>query len=335
MVTPVAILGNFPLRTKTTLKARKKVGLIEEIEDESFRQVDWFAPAKINFYLRVLGKRQDGYHELESLMLPLSIGDRLRFQMIKNSGLSEKPTLFELKVQKQNISRPEDNLVFRAAKIFEKNYCGQKGKFLPQLKITLDKITPIGAGLGGGSSDAAATLLALNHLLNIPFSYQQLYEMGKQLGADVPFFLKAKPCLAKGIGEILRPLTFPKDILFVIVFPDFFVSTKWVYENLDLNLTSDSKDGTIPFPKGFVERKSLSKLLRNDLEVVTLKAYPQLGGIKKELISLGANGSLMSGSGPSIFGYFSGEAAIERAEKAVSFLQKNQKWKVFKAEIIS
>jgi len=307
------------------------MGLIREIDEQDFFGVEWFSPAKINFFLRILKKRSDGYHQLESFMVPLSFGDCLKVFREKNPSLENKNLPISLKVLNEDLPEDANNLVFRAARAFRKMAQTHNGKTFPSLKINLEKKIPIGAGLGGGSSNAASILMALNHLFGKPLSSEDLHQLACPLGADVPFFLLEKSAFAEGVGEILTPVTLREKLWFVLIFPNFSVSTKWVYENLDLNLTSKALNGTMSAPNELANPENLNKLLRNDLEGVTLEKYPKLGEIKEKILSFGAEGALMSGSGPTLFGYFLGDSAEEKAQKAFRALREQKSWKVFLA----
>ena len=256
------------------------------------------APAKINLFLRVVGRRPDGYHEIESFMQKVELSDQLHL-----FAVGEKISL-----ACPNSSLPEDegNLVFRAAQLFFKTVGKQPG-----VRIVLEKNIPVAAGLGGGSSDAAAALHGLNRLFAGNLTQGQLQEMALNLGADVPFFVK--PCsaaLATGIGERLQeaePLT---DIWIILLNPGFPVSTKWVYENLPLTTNTNpyilARGRKLP-EDFFSNLLALTAEQGNDLEAVTVKRYPQIGEIKETMKQAGAAAALMSGSGPTVFGLFLSE----------------------------
>jgi 4-diphosphocytidyl-2-C-methyl-D-erythritol kinase len=198
------------------------------------------------------------------------------------------------------------NLVWRAARLFQEETGHHLG-----LKIQLRKRIPTGAGLGGGSSDAAGVLCALNRLHGGGVSKARLAQWATSLGADVPFFLMGTPAVATGIGEKLRPVTIGPDLHYVLVFPGWSISTKWAYENLDLELTSFPK--AINIPNLIEHLEDLTKLLHNDLESVTARAKPWIYKTKAKLMDLGASGSLMSGSGPTVFGVFADEDTAKLA----------------------
>jgi 4-diphosphocytidyl-2-C-methyl-D-erythritol kinase len=190
--------------------------------------------------------------------------------------------------------------------------------------IRLTKRIPVAAGLGGGSSNAASVLLGLNHLHGSPFSAERLRTIGKSLGADVPFFLFQAPALASGIGDRLEAFGGIPPLAVVVVSPPFAVSTRMVYQNLNLRLTNPQKRPT----KAHLSERAFSPALHlfNDLEAVTLAWHPELVSIKNLLDGQGALGAIMSGSGPSVFGLF---FDIEAARAAADALPEDRGWKVF------
>ncbi|OGP67211.1 MAG: 4-(cytidine 5'-diphospho)-2-C-methyl-D-erythritol kinase [Deltaproteobacteria bacterium RBG_16_44_11] len=260
-----------------------------------------FAPAKINLFLRVLRKRADGYHDIFSLIQKISLYDELTFL--------PRPKGIELKCPNVNLPTNEDNLVFHAAQsIFA--YCN----YPSGIEITLNKKIPIAAGLGGGSSDAATTLMALNDLCSFGLKKNELMKLGAKLGADVPFFIFGNTAFARGTGNKLKACkNFPK-LYFVLINPQFPLSTKTVYENLNLRLTRQKINYSIPrfFALGDVTRE-----LHNDLEDFSLKLHPELGNLKQMLLHHGALGALMTGSGPTVFGIFSDEKSAKKAQIAI------------------
>ncbi len=264
------------------------------------------APAKLNICLKVTGRRPDGYHELVSIMVPVGIYDYLEF----TKDNSQRVTL---SCEGFSVPEDEENLVCRAAKAFF-SHAGLR----PGLCIRLFKNIPVAAGLGGGSSDAAALLMALNEIWLNPLTHSDLASLAAGLGADVPFFLERGPCLARGIGDILDPIHEWPSLWYVIVTPHLKVSTAWVYKDLKLKLTTNENDFIIQaLELGITEPASI---LENDLETVTAARFPIINIIKKSLIDEGAEGALMSGSGPSVFGLFkSGNQALS-AERHLASL---------------
>ena len=270
-------------------------------------QITVLAPAKVNLSLKVLGRREDGYHLLSTHMQKVGLYDTV---VLRPGGGGVR-----LRCPGSEIPEDRNNLVYRAAELFL-DWASQTGVTCPQgVDVTLEKNIPVGAGLGGGSSDAAATLLGLNRMLAAGCSPEELAEMGLLLGADVPFFVHAAPAaLATGIGEILQPVAPLQGCQVVLVNPGFSVSTRWVYQNFALTEEVDSvnlqssQEAVLPF-KG----TGFPLLLANDLESVTLKKFSELGQIKEEMYCQGADGALMSGSGPTIFGIFQDRQKAEVA----------------------
>jgi 4-diphosphocytidyl-2-C-methyl-D-erythritol kinase len=258
------------------------------------RKLHLQAPAKINLYLKVLGRRPDGYHELSTWMQKLTLADEI---ILSSAGAGIK-----LLCPGADLATDESNLAHKAAVLFFK-----KTGLTTGVEIELVKNIPIAAGLGGGSSDAAAVLTGLNTFFSAGLSDKELMELGLSLGADVPFFVSGcRAAIAAGIGEKLEKKDSLKECWFVLVNPGFAVSTKWVFENFDraqtVNFTLTSGDN--PYILGREIDGSIPEKLFNDLERVTVARYPEVAKIKKELTDLGASGVLMSGSGPTVFGIF-------------------------------
>jgi 4-diphosphocytidyl-2-C-methyl-D-erythritol kinase len=247
------------------------------------------APAKLNIRLKVTGRRADGYHELVSIMVPIDLFDLLELTVIAEG--------MKIEVQGFPVPTDESNLVSRAARSFFSKTCVEGG-----ISVKLTKNIPVAAGMGGGSSDAAATLLCLNDIWSRPLSLSELHALAAGLGADVPFFLDCRPSLARGVGEILEPLQNWPDYWYVIVAPPIEVSTAWVYGNLKLKLTSGEHNYIVNALKD--AHFAVSHILENDLEEVTSACFPIIKTIKKLLIDAGAEGAMMTGSGPSVFGVF-------------------------------
>jgi 4-diphosphocytidyl-2-C-methyl-D-erythritol kinase len=252
-------------------------------------------PAKVNLYLRVLGRRADGYHDLLSIMQPLSLADELL--------ISPAPPGIFLDCDQPELPRGPGNLVWQAALEFQRATGKKVG-----VHIHLRKRIPVAAGLGGGSSDAAATLLALNTLAGKPLKGETLQSLAAGLGADVPFFLGLSPAVARGIGERLSPVKLPA-YWYLLLNPGVRVSTRWVYESLDL----DSLKRYKVLEEGDWDPEQPAAWVHNDLESVTLKKYPQLGEMLETLGRLGALARGMSGSGPTLFGLF---PTLEAARQA-------------------
>lgn len=267
------------------------------------------APAKINLYLRVISRRPDGYHEIESLMQKVDLCDTLHLSR-RRQGIS-------LSCPGTDLPCDASNLAYRAARSFLGNMPQSVG-----VDIVLEKRIPVAAGLGGGSSDAAAVLIGLNKLLGGGLTDRQLMELARPLGADVPFFVgDFSAAWATGIGECLEACMPLSGYWLVLVNPGFAVSTKWVYQNFALTTHGNpfilgrvqpgAKKISLPHPG-----KDIS--LYNDLESVTIKRYPEINTLKRKLIDMGALDSLMSGSGPTVFAVFDDKRA------AVDCLQQLQ-----------
>ena len=253
------------------------------------------APAKINLYLRVRRRRADGYHDLDSWMQRIALFDRLAISLRSTPEIT-------LKVDDGRLPGDATNLVWRAAAAFF-NACHLAGKISDTgADIFLEKNIPLAAGLGGGSSDAAATLLGLNRLCGFPLTASALAELGLSLGADVPFFLFPAPAaFAGGVGEILRPAPVLQGYSLVLVNPGFAVSTKEVFSRLSLTEeTKKTKKASLVVDGSACDADSLV----NDLEAVALAMHPEISRIKDRLLALGAIAALMSGSGPTVFALF-------------------------------
>jgi 4-diphosphocytidyl-2-C-methyl-D-erythritol kinase len=241
----------------------------------------------------VIGRRADGYHELVTLMQPLSLADELT---VRPGGPG---VVFEC--NHPFLPRKESNLVWRAARRFAQE-TGQEVR----VRITLQKEIPVAAGLGGGSSDAAATLRALNLIFGEPLDEARLHHLAGELGADVPFFLLGTPAVARGIGDILSPLTLP-PYWYLLLNPGKPLSTRWVYENLDLTRLKGAPQMEAWDPE------HPENWVHNDLEAVAVKRYPQLRDLMEGLRELGAMAQAVSGSGPTVFGLFSTQEAARCA----------------------
>jgi 4-diphosphocytidyl-2-C-methyl-D-erythritol kinase len=222
-------------------------------------------------------------------MVPIRLFDRLELELI--------PSGINLSCQGISVPKDEKNLVFQAAQAFFSRAGLRQG-----VSIKLTKNIPVAAGLGGGSSDAALTLKGLNNICAKRLAPEDLRKLAVSLGADVPFFLETKPCIARGIGEILEPIEKWPEFWYVIVTPSIEVSTAWVYGNLKLQLTTDDYNYIINWLQE--GRTNISHILENDLETVTGSHFPVIDRIKSSLVDEGAIGALMSGSGPSVFGIF-------------------------------
>jgi 4-diphosphocytidyl-2-C-methyl-D-erythritol kinase len=262
------------------------------------------APAKINLFLKVLNRRSDGYHEIESVMQKITLFDMLHF--------SRQGENIDLICPESKLPEGPENLVYKAAQAL----FAATGKSAG-VRIVLEKNIPVAAGLGGGSSDAAAVLHGLNRLLGLNLALESLLEIGLQLGADVPFFVHDySSAAATGIGECLQKIEPIQDYWVVLVNPGFALSTKWVYENFPLTSCSNPyilARGRKRSGDCQVVTRGLVEKLGNDLEAVSISRYPEIGDIKKELKKAGAVSALMSGSGPTVFGLFPGKEEAQHS----------------------
>jgi 4-diphosphocytidyl-2-C-methyl-D-erythritol kinase len=195
--------------------------------------------------------------------------------------------------------------------------------------IYIDKVIPVAAGLGGGSSNAAAVLMGLNQHYGLPFQDRELIQIGLKVGADVPFFLFRHVAVARGIGEDLQAYDEVPPLSVVLVCPKFEVPTAWVYKNLNFRLTNGGKNFKIPTFDQDLSR--IKDFLFNDLEQVTIRKFPEIKNIKKTLLDLGAHTALMSGSGPSVFGLFDD---LQQAKKAIQRIGHREKWETFLVKLL-
>jgi len=285
-------------------------------------RVRLLAPAKINLYLKITGRREDGYHYLATLMQKISLYDRLDLERI--------PSGIHLQCPDSNLPENDTNLVFRAAgKFFQEQGDRLQGGGAG-VAITLSKSIPQAAGLGGGSSDAGTVLRGLDQLFATSCTEEELSAMGASLGADVPFFATSRPVVwATGIGERLQPAAPLKGYVILLVNPGFSVSTKWVYEKFALtvekninNLKSFQNQGFVQDVSHlFLHRSIKPEELTNDLELVTANHYREIDQLKTRLLRCGAVAAMMSGSGPTVFGLFE----AKEAEKAAACTQELEK----------
>jgi 4-diphosphocytidyl-2-C-methyl-D-erythritol kinase len=275
--------------------------------------MDLRSPAKINLYLEVTGKRPDGYHNLITLMCFIGLFDSLHLEFGRNR--------ISVACSYPNIPQDETNLAFRAARLFLDTSRIREG-----VHIDIDKSIPAGAGLGGGSSNAASVLMGLNAHFGSPHSKETLCTMGKQLGADVPFFIFGSPAVATGIGDNLKPFNGLKLYNILLIYPSVTLSTAEVYRTLNLTLTKNKKINTNTIFKLDWGRNA-PKLLHNDLEAAASALCPDIQTAKQALLEAGAAGALMSGSGSCVFGLFEN---TDQAKQAYGLISSDRpKWQVF------
>lgn len=272
------------------------------------------SPAKINLRLEILRKREDGYHEIRTILQKISLHDTLSFALRREKGIS-------IKTDHPDLPTGKGNLVYKAIQSMLKKSGYQGG-----IHVEIKKRIPIGAGLGGGSSNAATTLRALNQLLGLNLPQKELMGMGLQIGADVPFFFTNGAAIGSGIGEQLKKKELP-SLWYVLIYPNFEVSTRWAYQNFVLT-NQQFHFNLHPFPK---TPEGISDILFNHLEEVVSRKYPQIDAMRKILFSAGALGSLMTGSGPTVFGIFQNENKASKAYERIKNFVRKRGWTVFKA----
>lgn len=261
-------------------------------------------PAKINLTLDVTGKLENGYHTLSMIMQSIDACDELSFEKT-----ADETILFSMNKELPDKIPAEKNLVYKAAKLMKNTFKIDGG-----FKIHLTKNIPAAAGLAGGSSDCAATLIGINELCGLGLDIEKLCEIGVKLGADVPFCIRKGTMLAEGIGEILTPLTPLTGIPVLLIKPNISISTPYVYKHLKLNELDYHPDNKAVI--SYIKDKNIKKIaasLSNVLETVTIPENPIIAELKRYLTEIGAIGSLMSGSGPTTFGIFED---MENAKKA-------------------
>lgn len=280
-------------------------------------------PAKLNLWLKILGRRADGYHELDTLLCPVSLYDELVLALKPAPGI----TLTVDDAPVRSIPADSANLAFKAAELFLAHTGIPAG-----VDIRLLKRIPAGAGLGGGSADAAAVLYGLNALYGQPVNPDALAELALTLGADTPFFLMRRPARALGIGEKLTACESIFQLAAVIIFPGVAVPTTKIYHNLKLPLTKMSKHSICLKAQKEVTLPNLGFALRNDLENSALELFPEIGAAKNALKNAGFAHILMSGSGSAVFGLC---ADLALAQKLRAGLKIKNNWRVFTVDILN
>lgn len=263
------------------------------------------AYAKINLTLDVVGKRPDGYHDVEMIMQSVDLYDEIILKEI-HEGI-------ELCSNIQDLPTDDGNIAWRAAQLIKTEFGITRG-----IHITINKNIPIEAGLAGGSTDCAGVLSGLNRLWNLGMEGARLRALGKRLGADVPFCLMGGTALAQGIGDILTPIDSKEDMWLAVVKPEFGVSTKEVFTGLkleDIKKRPDNQKMIEHLKSGQIQ--NIAEGLVNVLEGVTIPMYPEILRIKAQLKAQGALGSLMSGSGPTVYGIFRDKVSANVAAKAL------------------
>jgi len=265
------------------------------------------ANAKVNLALRITGKRSDGYHTISTLFQEIDLKDRLKFQ---------KADDFNFSCSNPDLPQNNDNLCVAAYHQFRNRLAYSPPE---HFAIHLEKNVPIGAGLGGGSSDAATVINFLNSYWNDPLSQQQLLDLSKDLGADVPFFLKGGTQAGNGIGDKLTEIEIRADFKILCVIPDFSISTKWAYSNFSLTNQKDRFN----FERLISNGKPKWQLFENQFEKIISQSYPEISKIKRDLLEQGAKYAGLSGSGSTVIGVFEEDFPMD------SILSKFNPYKTF------
>jgi 4-diphosphocytidyl-2-C-methyl-D-erythritol kinase len=262
------------------------------------------SPAKINLGLNIVRKRNDGYHDIETIFLPLLLSDQITFR---------KSEALKLDTNSQLLNNPEDNIILKAIRSLEKR---TNKKIL--VEVFVEKVIPIGGGLGGGSSNAAITLKTINKLFDLGLDSTTLFQIALELGSDVPYFLNPIPAFAESRGEILFPLKWELPYPILIVNPGIKIDTSWAFGKIKPSIPKRSLKYLIS--SNTIEPGLLREFLRNDFEELVFVEFPQLKEIKETLYSLGAQFALMSGTGSTLYGIFSN---LQKAYWAEDYFKKD------------
>ncbi len=261
--------------------------------------IDLKAHAKVNIGLQVKDQREDGFHNIHTIFQELELHDKI--------VLEKQQKDWNIKINDSKIASDESNTCIQA-------YIAIKQRF-PQIDgiaVNLNKSVPSGAGLGGGSSDAAAVLKGLRELFDLPLNNVELSAIAVKIGADVPFFISGGTQIGDGIGAILSPIKKPVNGFYLLVIPDIFISTAWAYKALKKNLKEEIDR---PNFAHFLERENFPKaIFDNDFERIVIPTYPKIGEIKEGLLKTGASYASLSGSGSTVFGIYDDEAKAKQAE---------------------
>ena len=266
------------------------------------------ALAKINLGLDVLRRKEDGYHEVKMIMQTINLHDQIHMKKIEEDEIKIRTNLYYL-------PNNENNLAYKAAKMLKDEFDLPGG-----VSINLKKVIPVAAGMAGGSSDAAAVLFGMNKMYGLKLSMQELMDRGVKLGADVPYCIMRGTALAEGIGEKLTKLPAMPKCHILIAKPPINVSTKFVYENLHANDLKPEDHPPVDTQIEALKEGNLEKLVANMgnvLERVTVPEYPVIDEIKKMMMDNGALGSMMSGSGPTVFGIFTSYTKAKEAYEKI------------------
>lgn len=280
------------------------------------------SPAKINLFLEILSKRADGYHNIQTVFQKISLCDEVRIRVSDRQGIT-------VTCSAPDIPSGADNLAYRAADLLLKKYRLQTG-----VSIEIEKNIPAGAGLGGGSSNAAATLMGLDRMFELNMDTADYIDLSLNIGADVAFFtMNSATALASGTGETLHPFTLNIPVWIAVIFPGFGVSTAWAYKTYSRKynlLTKHKKNSILNSSINTIEQ--LVSILHNDFEEIVWDAHPEIKTLKQRLVETGARGALMSGSGSSVFGVFDSRHQAEQCLEQL--LSENSNWKGFVARAV-
>jgi 4-diphosphocytidyl-2-C-methyl-D-erythritol kinase len=274
--------------------------------------------AKINLCLCVLKEREDGYHEIFSVMQAIDLHDQLTLHK------TEKNIVIEC--DHPDLPKDEKNLVYRAADLLFKEI-----NFKGGVKIDIEKKIPVSAGLGGGSSNAAFTLKGINQLFDLKLSLRKLHSLASRIGSDVPFFLYSGQAIARGRGEKIVPIRLYRDYRLVLVCPNFMISTERVYRDVKIDLTGDGLFINLKNCDGKDGFFNILRKFHNDLEKVVVNSYAMIGQIKETLERFGAIKSSMSGSGPTVYGVFEKKSQAEEVTRKLS----GGDWQIFLTQPIT
>jgi 4-diphosphocytidyl-2-C-methyl-D-erythritol kinase len=274
------------------------------------------SPAKINLCLSVLGKRPDGYHDVAMVMQMVGLYDEV--------VVSRQPRGITITCDNAAVPADSGNVAWKAADLVLEA-AGKKDS--AGLAVNIKKHIPVAAGLAGGSGNAAAVLVGANTVLSSGFSKKQLAELGTRIGMDVPFFFSGPTAVAQGRGELVTPVAPCPKCWVLLVNPGFATSTAWVYKNVNLRLTKKVDCTNI----ARLNTGNIAESLHNDLETVTSAAHPEINRIKDALVRRGAQGALMSGSGPTVFGIFASESACRAAASGLA----GSGWLLYPAETLT
>lgn len=281
------------------------------------------SPAKVNLTLEILGLRPDGYHEIRSIIQPVSLFDEVSIDLEDGSGI-------ELESSGISVPQGKDNLAWRATELFLKESALEH-----KVKVHIRKNIPLGAGLGGGSGNAAAVLIGLNRLTKA-LSEEKLFKIAPTIGADVAFFIRSQTAVMEGVGDRISVIRDFPDFHYVILCPNIHTSTELVYKKWDelnfdnQNIKENSETDYDEIIKQFSDMK-IAPPLHNDLEEAAINLHPEIRSFKEILVSLGLESVLMSGSGSSVFALFRSE---DEAIEIYDYLKTSPTFKVFLASTV-